>query len=110
MQHPDFETPSLIKKSNGDYANAADILSNSAGGYGAEFVNDTAVHTAPTGKVFCHLQIIADATFSAITPAGNTTITGNTMTGVLIPKGVVIPVRLASFSLTSGTVIAYKGV
>ena len=83
-----------------------DIMENSMGYSGFEYINDTAVHTAPSNRFYCAIQVISDAVFSAIVPAP----TGNTFTGEVIPTGTILYGNFQSITLTSGKVIAYKGV
>ena len=87
--------------------NQADYAVNAMGGNGFEFISDTVAHTPPTGQVFVALQVIADAVISAYTYTG---VSGNTFTGNTIPSGTVVFGRFTSVTLTSGKVIAYKGV
>lgn len=72
------------------------------GAPGAVFVNNTTKTDAPFGKSFHAIQCITDTVFSAI--ANN--ITG-TQTGVTFPAGTIIYGICTSFTLTSGSVIAY---
>jgi hypothetical protein len=103
-------TTGWVLKADGTTVNIADILQNNSGGYGMGLANDTAPHTPPAGQVFTAIQVISDAVFSAIIFDPATPFTGNTFTGVTIPKGITLYSRVTSFTLTSGIVIAYKGV
>lgn len=94
-------------KEDSTTVNMAEYTASSMGGNGFEFISDTLAHTPPSGQVFVALQVIADATISAYTYTG---VTGNTFTGNLIPAGIVVFGRFTSVTLTSGKVIAYKGV
>ena len=67
-----------------------------------EFVSNTAAHTGD----FIGLQTIEPTVFSAILPAP----TGNTFTGETIPANTMIMGKFTSVTLTSGALIAYKGV
>jgi hypothetical protein len=67
---------------------------------GAQFVNNT---TAVVGPFFAVLCITATV-FSSIT----VNYTGNTFTGVTIPAGTILYGDWDGFTLTSGSVIAYK--
>lgn len=69
---------------------------------GGVYVGDTTKTDAPFGKAFHAIQVIADATFSAITD----NISG-TMTGVAFPAGTILYGICTSFTLSSGKVIAY---
>jgi hypothetical protein len=71
---------------------------------GSVFSKTTAAVTAPTGVAFHAIQVVADAVFSSLT--GN--IMGDAITGVTIPAGQVIFGNFTAFTLTSGSVIAYK--
>jgi hypothetical protein len=69
---------------------------------GAKIVTDT---SATTGE-FCALQILEDATFSALTwPELE-----GALTGFSIPAGTVIYGQITAFTLSSGKVLAYKQV
>ena len=83
-----------------------DLFENSMGVNGIEVITDTAVHTAPINELFCAIMVTADCVIATI----NASVTGNTITGITIPTGMVIPVTFTSISLTSGQVIAVKGV
>jgi hypothetical protein len=69
---------------------------------GAKIVTNT---SATTGE-FCALQILEDATFSALTwPELE-----GALTGFAIPAGTVIYGQITAFTLSSGKVLAYKQV
>jgi hypothetical protein len=69
---------------------------------GAKIVTDT---SATTGE-FCALQILEDATFSALTwPELE-----GALTSISIPSGTVIYGQITAFTLSSGKVLAYKQV
>ena len=76
----------------------------SFGEYGGVFVNNTTKTDAPYGTFFYVIQCITDTVFSAMVD----NISG-TMTGVTFPAGTTIYGLTSSFTLTSGSVIAYKG-
>jgi hypothetical protein len=97
-------------KENGGYVNIADLAGETLGGKGFEFISDTDEHVAPNGMVYIALQVVDDAEIASYEtePAG--LITGNTFTGELLPAGFVLYGRYTSVTLTSGKVIAYKGV
>ena len=73
---------------------------------GFEYINDTAAHVPDINTFYSSIQVIADAVFSSIVPAA----TGNTFTGEVIPTGTILYGNFKSVTLTSGKVIAYKGV
>lgn len=83
-----------------------DIMENSMGYNGAEFISDTVQHTSGTDLVYTCLHLLADTVISQI----NGSITGNTITGVVLSEGVMLYGRFKSITLTSGKVLAYKGV
>lgn len=83
-----------------------DIMENSMGYNGFEYINDTVVHTQGLNNFFSSIQVVSDAVFSSILPAP----TGNTFTGEVIPTGTIIYGNFSSITLTSGKVIAYKGI
>lgn len=72
-----------------------------SGGNGGVVV--TTNTTAVTGT-FTAVQILEDATFSVFTETGAT---GQTMTGFVVPAGVVLFGRITAYTLTSGRVRAY---
>ena len=86
--------------------NNRDIMENSMGYSGFEYINDAVPHYAPANMYYCVIQVIIDAVFTAI--AGS--ISGNTFTGETIPAGTLIYGNFTSVTLSSGKVIAYKGV
>jgi hypothetical protein len=85
-----------------------DILENSMGYSGFEYISDTALHTAPANQVFTTIQCITDTVIAAL--KSEASITGNTFTGVILSAGTIIPTRLNNITLTSGSLIAYKGI
>lgn len=74
----------------------------SLGGQGFEMVTGTGAGTAGP---WVAIQMIADTVFSAYTGSD---VTG-TVTGVTFPAGQVLYGDCSAFTLTSGTVCAYKG-
>ena len=73
-----------------------------AGIIGTVYESGTTARTGP----FCKITVIAAATFSALSW---TNLTGSTITGVALPAGTVLEGDIASFTLTSGSVLAQKG-
>ena len=69
---------------------------------GGVFVNNTATNAAPFGKSFHAINCITDTVFSAIVD----NISGP-MTGVTFPAGTILYGICTSFTLQSGSVIAY---
>lgn len=67
---------------------------------GAQMVTGTGSGTGPFNAIFC----VAATTFSAWSEQGLT----GTMTGIAFPANSWIYGRINSFTLTSGTVRAYK--
>ena len=59
--------------------------------------------TAITGS-FCKLKCITETTFAKLTD----NITGDTITAVAFPAGTVLEGLFTAFTLTSGSVLAYK--
>lgn len=90
----------------GTIINVADLQNAQLGGFGGDYIGDTAAHTPGTGYVFVALQVLADSVLSAYAPAFD----GNTFTGVTLTAGTIILGRFTSVTLTSGKVLAYKGV
>jgi hypothetical protein len=84
------------------------ILTVSGSLYGAECITDTAVHTA--ANMYIALQFIDDTVIEQFTTETGATITGNNLTGIIIPSGNTIYGRFKTIKLTSGKVFAYKGV
>jgi len=80
--------------------NRTEALNAQLGQNGFEVANDTNSHT---GEFFA-IQVLADAVFSSFTAEN---ITG-TFTGITVPAGHVVFGDISEFTLTSGTVIAYK--
>lgn len=87
-----------------------DIAESSAGWNGLEFISDTATHTAPKGQVYTALQVISDAVFSTLNAESSSMIAGNSVLGVTISAGTTVYGRFTSVALSSGSLIAYKGV
>lgn len=76
-------------------------IENSMGIYGATIVADTSATTGP----FIAIEFVTAGAFSALSLNGST----GTFTGVTFPAGFRLLGRIASFTLSSGTVVAYKG-
>lgn len=83
-----------------------DLFENSMGTLGYEVITDTAVHVAPSNKIFCGFIVVQDCVINTI----GADITGNTLSGVTFTAGMSIPITFSSISLTSGQIIAAKGV
>ena len=79
------------------------IEKQSFGQAGAVFESGT---TAVTGD-FCAIQVIEAATLSAITWPE---LSGDAITGVEIPAGVTIFGQITGFTLSGGSVLAYKAI
>lgn len=77
------------------------IEEQSFGRAGAIFESGT---TAVSGS-FCAVQVMSEATFSALDWPE---LSGDALTGVAIPTGTVIYGDIQGFTLTSGSVLAYK--
>jgi len=77
----------------------------SFGEAGSVFSKTTTAVTAPTGVAFHAIQIITDTVFSALTGGS---IAGDSIIGATIPAGQVIFGVFTGFTLTSGSVLAYK--
>lgn len=75
---------------------------DSMGHQGFDLVTATTSQT----KGYIAIQIVSAAVFTSMTGATGSPITG-TWTGVTIPAGMTIVAKIASFQLTSGTVLAY---
>ena len=71
---------------------------------GSKGVVITANTVAVVGS-FTSIQVLADAVFSAFVETGATGV----MTGFTIPAGVTLFGLITGYTLTSGTVRAYKG-
>ncbi|GIV35380.1 MAG: hypothetical protein KatS3mg031_2986 [Chitinophagales bacterium] len=82
------------------YFNVTEAENLGLGQSGAEFINDTTLHT---GAWVC-LQCIEDSNFSVL--QGNN-FTG-TWTGYIFPAGTHIFGRFTQIQLSAGAVIAYK--
>lgn len=60
--------------------------------------------TAVTGN-FCRIEVVTAATFSTLTcPKAS----GDAMTGIAFPANFAIKTPITAFTLTSGSVLAYK--
>jgi hypothetical protein len=73
-----------------------------AGIVGTVYESGTTARTGP----FCKITVVTAATFSALSWAN---LTGSTITGVALPAGTVLEGDIASFTLTSGSVLAQRG-
>lgn len=82
-------------------ANNSETLALAMGRGGARIEAGT---TARTGN-FCAIQFITAGAFTALTIANS----DGTWTGVTFPAGFVIYGDITAFTLSSGSVIAYKG-
>lgn len=98
------QQPANVSPQNGDVlegllAKLGHVL---AGGSGAAVVSTTVAQTMPT------LGFIAltDCVFAAATGLAGYTTTG--LTGVSFPAGITLPFRLATWQLTSGSVLAIR--
>jgi hypothetical protein len=85
-----------------------DLIENSMGQSGFDFINDTAAHACASGYVYDAVQMVTDTVLAAYST--EPTIGGNTFTAVSIPQGTIIYGRFTSLTLTSGSCIAYKGI
>lgn len=79
------------------------IDKQSFGRGGAVFEDGTDVVTGD----FCAIQVIEEATFSAITWAK---LSGDTFTDIAIPAGTVLFGQISAFTLSGGKVLAYNAV
>ena len=82
-----------------------DLVESQMGLGGIEYAGDTVKHVAPSNTPYIQITVVAAATFSEFT--GDPAVTG-TITGIAFPAGMTIYGRVKSFTLTSGSVIAYK--
>jgi hypothetical protein len=71
------------------------------GEHGAVYENGT---NAVAGE-FCAITVIAEATFSALTWSEQS---GDNLTSVAIPAGTTIYGQITAFTLSGGSVLAYK--
>jgi len=85
-----------------------DLVENSMGQSGFNYISDTNASVAPDGFVYDAIQVLTDTVIAS--HISEATIGGNTFTGVTISAGSIIYGRFVSITLTSGTVIAYKAV
>lgn len=84
-----------------------DKMEELLGGNGLEYISDTVAHTPPEGQVFVLIEAFGDVTISSISGSN---ITGSTMTNFSLPDGRVLYGRFTSVTVSSGKLIAYKGV
>ena len=89
--------------------NIADLAEESLGGKGFDFISDEEEHAAPKGMVYIALQVLDDAKIASYRTDERAEIIGN-FTGELLPAGFILYGRYKSIKLTSGKIIAYKGV
>lgn len=82
---------------------SSQLEKQSLGKGGAIFESGT---TAITEDI-CAIQVIAEATFSALDWPE---LSGDALTGVAIPVGTILVGDIKGFTLTSGSVLAYKAV
>jgi len=82
---------------------SSQLEKQSLGKGGAIFESGT---TAITEDI-CAIQVIAEATFSALDWPE---LSGDALTGVAIPVGTILVGDFKGFTLTSGSVLAYKAV
>lgn len=82
------------------YWKQGEVDNLSLGTNGAKIVTDT---TATTGEFYA-IQVIDDATFSALTGFQ----LQGTWTGVAFPAGTIIYGRFTAFTLSAGKVVAYR--
>lgn len=61
-------------------------------------------NTSAVAGTFAAIQVLADATFSALAELGAT---GQAMTGFVIPAGTTLYGKFTGYTLTSGKVRAY---
>ena len=80
----------------------ARAVTQNAGVIGTVYESGTTAHTGP----FCKITVVTTATFSALLWAN---LTGSTITAVAFAAGTVLEGDIASFTLTSGSVLAQKG-
>ena len=97
-------------KEDDSYINVADLVEESFGRKGFEFISDDEEHTAPAGMVFTALAVVKDAVFTKLVAATGAEITGNSMLNETLPAGDIIYGRFTSVKLASGKIRAYKGV
>lgn len=80
-------------------------LENLALSKGFTYAADTSAHAGP----FCAIYVLAQAVLTTLTAATGATITG-TITGVTLPAGMWLYGKFTTFTLASGSVIAYNSV
>ena len=71
---------------------------------GADYGTVNTTNTAAVAGNFRAVQILADAVFSAFAEAGAT---GQAITGITLPAGLILYGRITGYTLTSGAVRAY---
>jgi hypothetical protein len=101
--NPATNTHEVVQGSNGKLS-----TTNVYEAKGSEFITDTEQHTAT--DVFVALQLVTDTVISAYSTEVSSEITGNPLTGVVLSAGIVIYGRFKTVTLTSGKVLAYKGI
>tara|TARA_R100000458_G_C8253441_1_gene229923 strand:- start:126 stop:440 length:315 start_codon:yes stop_codon:yes gene_type:complete len=88
----------------------------SLGQGGCQFISTAGDSPTPTSGDFIAISMVEDATFDLLTPKDSTIYSGNTgavgddiTTSITFPAGMTIFGRWTTFSLNSGSVIAYQG-
>lgn len=82
----------------------SDFYNKQASGAGGILVETGT--TAQTGD-FCEILLLADTNFGVLTESRADAL-GDTMTGFVIPAGIVLKGKFSAFTLTSGKVRAMK--
>lgn len=98
----------LKEAGSGAFVNVADKTEEMLGGKGFEYISNTAAHTPPAGQVYICLHLLTDTIFAAIATDASAPIVG-TVTGLTFLAGTVLYGKFSSLTLTSGSLLAYKG-
>ena len=91
------------------FATENDRLSELLGGYGFDYITDTAAHTPAAGRAYKCLHFLTATVISAIVADSSAPMGGTTIVGVTFAAGAVIYGKFTSITLTSGTLLAYNG-
>ena len=86
--------------------NNRDLIENQNGVLGIEVITDTVAHTSDGDSVFTGIRVVTPTVIASVVPA----VAGNAVTGLTLPANFAIDFVFKTITLTSGTMIAKKGV
>jgi hypothetical protein len=89
--------------------NVSDKTEEALGGKGFELIEDAAAHAAPAGQCFIALHFVEDTVIAAYLADASAPITGTIIARIWL-AGTVLYGKFTSVTLTSGAIVAYRGV